>query len=1509
MSAPLHDCVIRFWRDTGTGRTIAGTGFLVAGTDGQTYALTCAHVANLAFGRSVAEDRSPRDGSVSVDLVGRGAALTLDLVEWRPPAPLREARTSAVADIAVFTVRPPFAAPFRPPLRIEPPSRVVPPGGRVPFHSFGFMGTQNGVATQGVLTAVDAGGWFVADGDERFQRFIEEGLSGAPIFADGRVLGLVVQRLERDARQGLVIPALALAHAWPPLASPYPGLPAFDAGTAHLFFGRGRASAPDVEPCGTLKAVLDRLRSQRLLALMGASGSGKSSLAKAGVADFYRRQGWAVLTLRPGLTPLRNLAEAIASEVEGLGPGPERLMAMDRWELALEADRLTEALALAQGKGAAGVLLVVDQFEEFFPGREEQGANRVGEPLATVEAAGIARQRARLLPQLRRVVERGEAHCLLTARLDLIEGMVSGDAEAARLLKDPYPIFVLTRMAAREVREAIEGPAALFGVATDAGFATDLAAAATQGEGRLPLLQETLRQCWAGLQRGPDGWWLRPPRAADGGEPAQLLEESLARRGDQALAAMGADPVDVQRVLLALVRLVAGRPVRRLLPLAEVAAADRALLDRLADERLVVIDGERDTAELVHEAVMVRWPLLAGWIDEQRAFLGWRDRFERDFITWRDGGREAKDALRPHDLAQALDWERSPGRVRGCPTPEQTAFVRASHAVHEAENRRKAEQLRRIRKWLRVAIVALGLMVLAIGAGGFAFKLALDQTKRSEEEASRADEQAKHAQQQTKLAQEKTEAAQRQESRALAILAQQESAKGDQGTAMLLALEALPEPAFGGNRPVSPEAAAALHQALMRNKETALIGHQAGVSVVAFSPNGRYVVTASFDKTARLWDLSGSTPTATVLEGHASGVLAAAFSPDGGHLVTASSDSTARLWNLSGSTPTATVLAGHTDRVWAAAFSPDGGHLVTTSSDRTARLWNLSGFTPAFTVLEGHTDVVKAVAFSPDGHRLVTASFDETARLWDLSGPMPTATVLKGHTGGLLAAAFSPNGHHLVTASFDKTARLWNLSGSTPTSTVLKGHTDHVLAAAFSPDGRHLATGSADNTARLWDLSGSTPTATVLQGHTERVVAVAFSPDGHRLVTASVDNTARLWGLSGRPPTATVLEHSDMVRAAAFSPDGRRLVTASSDRTARLWDLSGGLPTATVLEGHANQVLAAAFSPDGRRLVVGSDNRTVRLWDLSGATPTSTPLKGHTGSVTVAAFSLDAHRLVTASFDDTVWLWDLSEASPTATPLKGHTGSVRTAAFSPDGRHLVIGGSSDKAARLWDLTGATPTVTVLEGHTGRVEAAAFSPDGRRLITASTDKTARLWDLSGDPPTATVLQGHTDQVLAAAFSADGRRVVTGSWDNTARIWEMTGAKPTATVLEGHTDTVRAVAFSPDGRRLVTASNDKTVRLWDLSGITPVATVFEGHTDRVLTAAFDPDGRHVVTASLDKTARAWGVYPDTNELSALVRSRLTRCLSIAQRERFGLAVEDRTRPRDFIPAPDTQGLCPH
>ncbi|KAJ1457058.1 WD40-repeat-containing domain protein [Pelagophyceae sp. CCMP2097] len=302
-------------------------------------------------------------------------------------------------------------------------------------------------------------------------------------------------------------------------------------------------------------------------------------------------------------------------------------------------------------------------------------------------------------------------------------------------------------------------------------------------------------------------------------------------------------------------------------------------------------------------------------------------------------------------------------------------------------------------------------------------------------------------------------------------------------------------------------------------KGTAILkGHASYVMCCAFSPDGTLVVTASNDKTAKLWDAETGAVLLT-LEGHASCVRSCAFSPDGKRIVTASHDKTARLWDVKTGALLLT-LEGHTYPVMSCAFSPDGTRIVTLINDDTAQVWDAE--TGALqTSLVGHTFPVLSCTFSPDGKRFVTTSRDKTAQVWDAeTGGL--LTTLEGHTG-VTCCVFSPDGRRLVTASGDKTARFWDAETGALLLT-LEGHISFVNSCAFSPDGTRIVTASHDKTARLWDAETGALLLT-LEGHTLGVQNCAYSPDGARVLTAGRDETARLWNVDEPPPPLRRAQH------------------------------------------------------------------------------------------------------------------------------------------------------------------------------------------------------------------------------------------------------------------------------------------------------------------------------------------------------------------------------------------------
>ena len=341
--------------------------------------------------------------------------------------------------------------------------------------------------------------------------------------------------------------------------------------------------------------------------------------------------------------------------------------------------------------------------------------------------------------------------------------------------------------------------------------------------------------------------------------------------------------------------------------------------------------------------------------------------------------------------------------------------------------------------------------------------------------------------------------------------------------------------------------------------------------------------------------LANPMPTAT-LTGHMSAVMAASFSPDGTRVVTASWDKTARIWNVATGQSIAT-LTGHTNPVFAACFSLDGTRVVTASGDKTARIWDAATGQPIAT-LTGHTNAVQAASFSPDGTLVVTAAWDKTPRIWNVATGKSIAT-LTGHTDEVWAAFFSPDGTRVVTASLDRTARIWNVATGQPIAT-LTGHKDKVWTASFSPDGTRVVTASFDKTARIWNAATGQPIVILAAAQDLDVVhSASFSPDGTRVVTASSDQPARIWNAATGQPVAVLAGHAqDLFYPASFSPDGIRLVTASDDKTVQIWNGVTGRPSAT-LTGHTDEVWAASFSPDGTRMVTASADQTAQIWPVA----------------------------------------------------------------------------------------------------------------------------------------------------------------------------------------------------------------------------------------------------------------------------------------------------------------------
>ena len=501
------------------------------------------------------------------------------------------------------------------------------------------------------------------------------------------------------------------------------------------------------------------------------------------------------------------------------------------------------------------------------------------------------------------------------------------------------------------------------------------------------------------------------------------------------------------------------------------------------------------------------------------------------------------------------------------------------------------------------------------------------------------------------------------------------------------------------------------------------------------------------------------------LRGHEGAVQSAAFSPDGARIVTASDDRTARIWDAATGAEIA-ALRGHERAVAGAAFSPDGARIVTASDDRTARIWD-AATGAEIAALRGHEGAVRSAAFSPDGARIVTASDDRTARIWDAATGAEIAA-LRGHEDGVLSAAFSPDGARIVTASDDRTARIWDAATGAEIA-ALRGHEDWVRSAAFSPDGARIVTASDDRTARIWDAATGAEIA-ALRGHENSVRSAAFSPDGARIVTASARPHGPRLGRRHRRRDRRPARAREI---GCGAPRSRPTAPASSppprDRTARIWDAATGAEIAA-LRGHercgAERRVLARRRPHRHRLPrphrprLGRRHRRrdrrparARGWGaerhvLARRRPhrhrlrrphgphlgrrhrrrDRRPARAREYGVS-AAFSPDGARIVTASYDRTARLWEATTGAEIAA-LRGHENSVWSAcvlARRRPHRHRLRRRHGPHLGRRHRRRDRRPARA-----RGSMRSAAFSPDGARIVTASST-TAR--PASGTPPPA------------------------------------------------------------------------------------------------------------------------------------------------------------------------------
>ncbi|MEM7062041.1 MAG: NB-ARC domain-containing protein [Cyanobacteria bacterium P01_B01_bin.77] len=595
---------------------------------------------------------------------------------------------------------------------------------------------------------------------------------------------------------------------------------------------------------------------------------------------------------------------------------------------------------------------------------------------------------------------------------------------------------------------------------------------------------------------------------------------------------------------------------------------------------------------------------------------------------------------------------------------------------------------------------------------------------------------------------------------------------------------------------------------------------------VAFSPDGTLLAMGDNNyNNIQIWRVADRQPLMT-LEGHEMWVWSVAFSPDGKTLVSGSVDYTVRLWDLS-SGQCLHVLQDHDSVVWSVAFSPDGQRLASGSEDQTAKLWDATTGECIHT-LESQGGLVSSVAFNPQGTHLATGHAAQVVRWWDVSSG-DCLRVFEGHRAPVWSIALHPTQQILASAGADQTIRLWDIETGDCLS-ILTAHSDQIWSLAFSPDGQMLASGSHDQTVRLWDLQTKNCLATLL-GHTDQIWAVGFSPDGRQLASGSFDQTIRIWDVETQQCAQTLQGYTNCIRALTFSDDFT-LVSGGDDGIIRLWDSRTGQCLKS-LEGHRSGVWTMAYqhkkdsrSGDLKPIVAtGGFDQTIRLWDGDTGRVIQV-LEGRAGWVRTVAFHPQGKLLASGSIQPVVQIWDLTTGQ-CSQQLSGHANQLWAVAFSPDGKHLASAGA-DHLIKLWDVESGE-CVQTLQGHTDWVYAVTFGPfrsngtvnglPNAWLASGSADSTIKLWDLESGKCFRT-LTAHTGWIYAMSLHPDGNLLVSASYDTTVRIWDV----QTGDCLHvlAHDANPFSIAIHPKGHLLTTSGEDEKIILWDVASGSRLST---------------------------------------------------------------------------------------
>ncbi len=1186
------------------------------------------------------------------------------------------------------------------------------------------------------------------------------------------------------------------------LENPYRGLRAFTEADADNFFGRETLVQE------LLSQMSDGSDLERFVAVVGPSGSGKSSLVKAGLLPVLRRGGlpgsenWFIVDMTPGSRPWAEVAEALRRVA--VNP-PEAMMAQ------LQEDNrglLRVVNRCLPDDGETELLLLIDQFEELFTLVEEE---------AVREAFLQSLVTAVLDPQTR-------LRIVITLRADFTDRPLQY-VDFGELIQQRLSLVL--PLTPDELMQAITRPVENLGLTMSPDLIATMIQDVGNQPGMLPLLQYALTELFE--QRQGQQIALETYRKTGG------VAGALARRADEIFVSLDdAGQEAARQLFLRLVTLGEGvEDTRRRVLLSELEALP-GNVELITDSRLPITEYGRyrlltfdhdpvtrgPTVEVAHEALLREWPRLRGWLRDGREDVQQQRLLAQAAAQWQHSDQDNSYLLRGSRLTGFEAWAET---TTVALTEDERYFLQTSitarderHAVEEARRQRELET---------------------------AQQLAREQTERAEEQV-----RAAHAlRQQLRLT----------TSRELALAANA-NLEVNPERSLLLGLEAL-------KNAYTAEAEEAVRAALQASRIERTLT-QAGEDIwwIDYHPEGNWLAGVGSEGIV-LWDTNSGEKLQTIqldiVKNTISGGLI--ISADGSVLAITSQNQILVLnttsWELRHR------LEDHTTAVDNITFNPSGTLLASGSTDGELKVWSLVSGEVQFTVtvaeagrFGGYTDDVR---FSPDGSRLAVADDNGFALILDAAtgeelarmrhDALWTNNITFNSDGSRLFVAPGPN-------DVENDLTIWNIAAdlsddpSEPLAEWFGLHDNLITDLQLSPDGRYLATASQDTTVKIWDATSDTAIEiATLNGHLNLVSDISFGPDSAKIATLS-NGEVCIWNIS-EAGAGEILNIADASTPVAFAPDGQSLIAVSPEGIVKIWRLQTGalLAEFNSLISQWNRERGAAVSNDGRYLAIGSSDNIIKIWDLTTQTEVLT-WRGH-GPGNVGGvfdgilgidFSPDATRLATGGADGFVKVWDVEtgekiyewRADPRSTAaiwsVQGQANGVTNVKFSPDGRYLAA--STDETGepengsaliKIWELAGGNE-MTALEEIPRRIWGLSFSPDSRYVAGAGGSGIIRVWEVATGAQVAN-LQGEATRISHAHFLPDGGRLITGL--SGVVIWDLASQEALIRLPQS----LAPYAVRADGRYLA-ATGDRGIHIYTLN-FEELMAIARSRVTRSLTAA--------------------------------------------------------------------------